>query len=211
MSDHDKADGIQLELGLVDQVVQFCLQIAQIIQFAVAHVRIDRLERLQTIEILLQGLRHMGTGLVDDLRLQLFGNGLPLADEAVDHRLGGGHQLAAQMAVDRCQLAVEGIKRHLVAQIVAVLVHQQANWGGRHEAVELGMSRRFGDEDQLQQDGTHRQCLVLEQGNRGGADLGTQDQVDTAAHHGVIPREERHVVPRQGSGAIEGDGHAILG
>ncbi|MNJ42621.1 hypothetical protein D3C77_375930 [compost metagenome] len=74
-------------MGLIDQVVQFCLQIAQIIQFAVAHVRVDRLERFQTIQILLQGLRHLGAGLVDNPGFQLVGNDLPLANQAVDHRL----------------------------------------------------------------------------------------------------------------------------
>ncbi len=73
------------------------------------------------------------------------------------------------------------------------------------------MGRRLGHKDQLQQDGPDRQRLVLEQGHRGGTDLGTQDQVDAAAHHGVIPGEQRHVIPRQGGGAIEGDGHAVLG
>ena len=197
-------------MGLVDQVVQFCLQIAQIFQLAIAHVRVDRLERLQTIEILLQGLRHLGAGLVDNPGLQLFGNGLTLANQTVDHRLGRSHQLAAKVAVDRRQLAVERIERHLLTEIVAVLVHQQADRCRRHEAVELGMSRRLGDEDQLQQDGTDRQRLVLEQSHRGGTDLGAEDQVDTAAHHGVIPGEERHIVPRQGGGAIKGNGHAVL-
>ena len=72
------------------------------------------------------------------------------------------------------------------------------------------MSRGLGNEDQLKQDGADRQRLVLEQCHRGGTDLGTQDQVDTAAHHGVIPGEQRHVIPRQGGVAIEGDGHAVL-
>ena len=182
-------------MGLVDQVVQFCLQIAQIIQFAVAHIRVDRLECLQPVQILLQGLRHLGTGLVDNPGFQFVGNDLALANQAVDHRLGRSHQLAAEVAVDRRQLAVEGIKRHFLAQILAVLVHQQTDRRRRHEAVELGMSCGLGNEDQLKQDGADRQRLVLEQCDRGGTDLGTQDQVDTAAHHGVIPGEQRHVIP----------------
>ena len=197
-------------MGLIDQVVQFCLQIAQIIQFAVAHVRVDRLERFQTIQILLQGLRHLGTGLVDNPGFQLFGNRLSLANQTMDHRLRRGDQLAAEVAVDRSQLAVEGIERHFLTQILAVLVHQQTDRCRRHETVELGMGRRLGNEDQLQQDGADGQRLVLEQGNRGSTDLGAQDQVDAAAHHGVIPGEQRHVIPRQGGVAIEGDGHAIL-
>ena len=45
---------------------------------------------------------------------QLFGNGLALANQTVDHRLGRGDQLAAEVAVDRRQLAVEGIECHFL-------------------------------------------------------------------------------------------------
>ena len=71
-------------------------------------------------------------------------------------------------------------------------------------------SNHFTDVNQLEQDGTRLEGLVLDQGDGGVAHRTRQHQVHAALHHRVLPGDELHVFARQGLLAIVGDGHAFV-
>ena len=71
-------------------------------------------------------------------------------------------------------------------------------------------SNHFTDVNQLEQDGTRLEGLVLDQGDGGVAHRTRQHQVHAALHHWVFPGDELHVFARQCLLAIVGDGHTFV-
>ena len=87
MRDDDEAQGVELELGLIQQVGQLIVYLTQMVQLRVAHRRIDRLECRQSGQLIAQGLIHAGPRLGHYLLQTRCGHGLTLSNQTVDHGL----------------------------------------------------------------------------------------------------------------------------
>ncbi len=139
------------------------------------------------------------------MRFTLLQNGI----HVLLHRV---HQLAAGVAVHRTQLTVKALKLHLRRQVGAVFIQQQTHRRGRQETAKLQLFRclGFNHVDELQQQCTHRQRLVLQQRNGAAAGIAGEDEIQTIADQRVLPGDELRVFTGQRHITLKGDGAAIF-
>ncbi|MNF91178.1 hypothetical protein D3C84_737710 [compost metagenome] len=181
-------------------------------QFAVAHGRVDRLQRGQARQFFVgiggQATLRLGDTFSvarQDLRFTGVDPWRQLVTLGLDELVGAGTWHAFK-------LVVQGFERHAGRQVVAVGVEQAAQGGRRQVAAQLQRARgnHFADIQQFQQHGARLQRLVLDQ-RHGGVAHGTgQHQVHAALNHRVFPGDELHVFARQRLVTVVSDGHAFV-